>query len=121
MNIQKQFDLAQMQDSAGKASNLLKSLGNGTRLMILCHLSQGEMSVGALQAIIGITQSALSQHLARLRRDGLVDTRRESQTIYYSLASPEAARVIATLYEMYCAPQPQHPTAASANNNGETV
>ena len=110
-----------MQVSADKASRLLKSLGNGTRLMILCHLSQAEMSVGELQAMLGITQSALSQHLARLRSDGLVGTRRESQTIHYSLASPEAARVIATLYEMFCAPGAEAAKATPVKKDGETT
>lgn len=93
-----------MERAASKASALLRSLSNGTRLMILCHLSQGERSVGALQALLGIDQSPLSQHLARLRKDGLVETRREAQTIYYRIASDQAARVIETLYDMYCGP-----------------
>jgi len=96
--------MTDMQRAASKASALLRSLGNGTRLMILCHLAQGERSVGALQTLLGIEQSPLSQHLARLRKDGLVETRRESQTIYYRIASDDAARVIATLYDMYCGP-----------------
>jgi DNA-binding transcriptional ArsR family regulator len=73
-------------------------------LLVLCNLANGEKSVGQLQSIIGLSQSALSQHLARLRQDGLVQTRRESQTIYYSLSSDEASRVIAVLYELYCSP-----------------
>jgi DNA-binding transcriptional ArsR family regulator len=104
MNIQTTIDFAEMERSAAKASALLRSLGNGTRLMILCHLSQGERSVGALQALLGIDQSPLSQHLARLRKDGLVATRREAQTIYYRIASDKAGRVIETLYDMYCGP-----------------
>lgn len=91
-----------MERAADKASRLLRSLGNGTRFMILCHLVQGERSVGALQAALGIDQSPLSQHLARLRKDGLVATRREAQTIYYRIASDEATRLIETLYGMYC-------------------
>jgi DNA-binding transcriptional ArsR family regulator len=97
-------DIADMARAAGRASGLLRSLGNGTRLMILCHLSQGEKTVGALQALLGVGQSALSQHLARLRKDGLVRTRREAQTIHYAIASDDAARVIATLYDIYCGP-----------------
>jgi len=96
--------MTDMQRAASKASALLRSLGNGTRLMILCHLAQGERSVGALQTLLGIEQSPLSQHLARLRKDGLVETRREAQTIYYRIASADAARVIETLYDMYCGP-----------------
>jgi ArsR family transcriptional regulator, virulence genes transcriptional regulator len=99
MNIQK------MQVSARNASDLLKALGNEHRLMILCQLADGEKSVGELVTLIGIAQSPLSQHLARLRRDGLVDTRREAQTIFYSVASAEARQLIGLLYEMFCAQQ----------------
>ena len=116
MNIQKAFDIQEMQVAAAKASTLLKSLGNGVRLMILCHLSQGELSVGALQERIGIAQSALSQHLARLRRDGLVATRRDAQTIYYALDSGEAAKVIETLYGIYCAPGAPEAAPGHTNN-----
>ena len=104
MNIKSSIDLTDIEQAAERASRLLRSLGNGTRLMILCHLVQGERSVGALQALLGIEQSPLSQHLARLRKDGLVATRREAQTIYYRIASDQAARVIETLYDMYCGP-----------------
>lgn len=96
------MNLEQMQSAAQKASDLLKALSNESRLLVLCHLADGEKSVGELQSLIGLRQSALSQHLARLRREGLVQTRRESQTIYYSLAGDEASRVISVLYEMYC-------------------
>lgn len=100
------LDLAAMRHSARRASDLMKALSNENRLLILCQLSQGERSVGELQAIIGLAQSALSQHLARLRHDDLVQTRRQSQTIYYSLKGEEARQVIAVLYRMYCAPLP---------------
>lgn len=99
MNIQK------MQQSARNASDLLKALGNEHRLMILCQLADGEKSVGELVTLIGIAQSPLSQHLARLRRDGLVETRREAQTIFYSVASAEARQLIGLLYDMFCAQQ----------------
>jgi DNA-binding transcriptional ArsR family regulator len=89
---------------AGKAEGFLKALANRHRLMILCELHKGEQSVGVLHEAIGLSQSALSQHLARLREDELVKTRRESQTIYYSLASKEANQVIALLYDLFCAP-----------------
>lgn len=88
--------------SARRASALLKTMGNAHRLMILCQLVLGERSVGELERIVGLSQSALSQHLARLRRDGLVKTRRSAQTIYYSLAGREAVTVLATLCELYC-------------------
>ena len=98
------IDLELLKDSARKASDLLKALSNESRLLVLCNLTTGEKSVGQLQRQVGLSQSALSQHLARLREDGLVRTRRESQTIYYSLAGEAASRVIAVLYELYCAP-----------------
>lgn len=100
----RQLDLEHMHDSAGKACALLKAMASEPRLMILCQLADGEMSVGALQDVIGLSQSALSQHLAVLRGKQLVSTRREGQQIYYSLASGEAAAVIRTLYQQYCAP-----------------
>lgn len=93
-----------MRAQACSAAAFLKNLANDRRLMILCVLLQGERSVGELEEIIDLSQSALSQHLARLRRDHLVKTRRESQTIYYSLADPAVKKVIGTLYEIYCGP-----------------
>ena len=94
--------LERFQVSAGDAAGLLKALSNENRLMILCQLQQGEQSVWGLQPMLGLSQSALSQHLARLREDGLVQTRREAQTIHYRLAGDEVTRVIATLYAIYC-------------------
>ncbi len=88
---------------AAQAENFLKALANRHRLMILCELLKGETGVSALQKAIGLTQSSLSQHLARLREDELVTTRRESQAIYYSLANANVSRAIALLYEMFCA------------------
>jgi len=93
-----------LKSHATEASRLMKALANPHRLMILCELHKGERSVGALERAIGLRQSPLSQHLAKLRRDGLVKTRRESQTIFYALASPKVAKVIALLYRLYCAP-----------------
>ena len=77
-------------------------LANRYRLMLLCEMHKGEKSVTALQQVVGLSQSAVSQHLARLRDEGLVNTRRDAQTIYYALASENAARIIATLYDIYC-------------------
>lgn len=94
--------LETIQENARRASTLLKAMSNQHRLMILCQLVPGEKCVGELEDIIGLSQSALSQHLARLRRDGLVKTRREAQTIYYSLNGEEASSVIETLYSIYC-------------------
>jgi ArsR family transcriptional regulator, virulence genes transcriptional regulator len=99
------FDLAALEESAGRAAALLRLLGNEKRLMVLCQLADGELSVGALQARIGLSQSALSQHLAMLREQGVVATRRESQTIHYRIADPAALRVIQTLAELFCPPQ----------------
>jgi len=97
---------------ARPAARLLKALANERRLLILCHLGQGEACVGQLAAAVGLSQSALSQHLAKLRADGLVTTRRRAQTIFYSLASAEAAAVIDVLTRLYCgrpaAAEPQH-------------
>ncbi len=89
---------------AGAAERFLKALANRHRLLILCELHQGERSVGALQSTTGLSQSALSQHLARLREDKLVTTRRSAQTIYYSLTSEAVTKIIALLYEFYCSP-----------------
>lgn len=91
-----------MREHAGDAAGLMKALGNESRLMILCSLADRERSVGDLNEIIPLSQSALSQQLARLREQGLVNTRRESQTIYYSLADGPADRVIHLLYDLYC-------------------
>ncbi len=97
-----------LRENAQKASELLKAMSNEKRLMILCHLANGEKAVGEMETLVGLSQSALSQHLARLRRDGLVKTRRASQTIYYSLAGGEAQAVMETLYGIYCcAPKAQ--------------
>ena len=98
------IDLAQMHRSAKSATKLLKALSNETRLIVLCQLVDGEKSVGELMSLVGIGQSALSQHLARLREDGLVRTRREAQTIYYALEGDEARRVLELLYAIYCQP-----------------
>ncbi|WP_207063169.1 metalloregulator ArsR/SmtB family transcription factor [Motiliproteus sp. SC1-56] len=91
-----------MRENASQAAQLLKALANENRLLILCHLDGKELSVTELNQHLDLSQSALSQHLAVLRRDGLVKTRRESQTIFYSLAGDSASRVINTLHQMYC-------------------
>lgn len=96
--------VAELQDKAVDAANLLKSMSNESRLLILCNLAEGEKSVGELQELVELSQSALSQHLAVLRRDGLVTTRRSAQSIFYSLASEPAKAIMATLYAYFCAP-----------------
>ncbi|MBX7539675.1 metalloregulator ArsR/SmtB family transcription factor [Qipengyuania sp. GH29] len=92
-----------MRANAARATALLKSMANESRLMILCHLSQGEMSVGELSEHLALSQSALSQHLSLLRREHLVKTRRNSQYVYYSLDSEEVKAVMGTLYDQFCA------------------
>ena len=99
------MNLELLKSKAGAAEAMLKAVANRNRLVILCELLKGERSVGALQTAIGLSQSALSQHLARLREDELVATRRESQTIYYSLSSEPVTRLIGLLYDLYCAPR----------------
>ncbi len=99
------IDLDQMAQSAGRASALMKTLGHKDRLMILCQLADGEKSVGQIADLLEISQSPLSQHLSRMRKEGLVETRREAQTIYYSLKSGEASRIVEVLYELFCAPE----------------
>ena len=94
------MNLGVMQEHAPNASRILKAMANERRLMILCHLSEGEHSVGELEKLLGISQSALSQHLARLRNDGLVSPRRSAQNIYYSLYGNTARSIIQSLQEL---------------------
>lgn len=97
---------ALMPAAADEASELLKSLANRHRLLILCQLIEGERSVGELAAFLGARDSTVSQHLALLRKDGLVETRRVGQSIFYSIASEPARRVLHALFAIYCAPAP---------------
>lgn len=92
--------LPQFEASAAEAARLLKALANEKRLLILCQIGDGERSVGSLQ--VGLSQSALSQHLALLREEGLVSTRREAQTIFYRIANPAVLKLIAALSDIYC-------------------
>lgn len=94
--------MAEMLGYAQEAASLLKSMGNEYRLLVLCSLVGGERSVGELNNMMPLSQSALSQHLASLRKAGLVGTRREAQTIYYSLQGKEAIKVIEVLQSIYC-------------------
>lgn len=96
------FDLQEMQAAAIRACALLKVLGNPDRLLLLCQLTQGEYCVSELEAALGIVQPTLSQQLAVLREEKLVDTRREGKQIYYSLASAEAKAVLQVLYQQFC-------------------
>ena len=94
----------EMKAHASDAAQLMKALGNEQRLLILCNLLEGPMTVGELNARVALSQSALSQHLALLREGGLVETRREAQSIRYSLPAGPVTRVLTLLQEMYCAP-----------------
>lgn len=99
-------DLSAMQARTSDATRLLKALGNSQRLRVLCLLLAQEMSVGQInEELQDLSQSALSQHLAKLRQEGLVQTRREAQTIWYRLEPGPAQSIIATLYGIYCAPK----------------
>lgn len=99
------FDLRLFEESAGRAATLLRLLANEKRLMILCQLADGEMAVGEIQSHVSLSQSALSQHLALLRTEGIVATRREGQAVFYRLDDPAAMRVIETLAELFCSPE----------------
>ena len=99
-------------EGAAKAAQWLRALANEHRLLVLCLLLEvGEMSVGELQARIALSQSALSQHLARMREEGLIAFRREAQTLYYRIEHPEVARLMATLKTLFCPDKPPEETA----------
>ena len=95
--------MAEFERKASEAASLLKLLANENRLLILCRLVKArEVSVSELADAVGLSQSALSQHLAKMREEGLVDTRREAQTVYYRIANPDAARLLSLLKNIYC-------------------
>lgn len=96
-------------DGASQAAEFLKALANENRLLILCHLSEGELSVSDLEQMLGLRQPTLSQQLARLRADGLVDTRRDGKTVYYSLASEEVGQLLELMYGLFCSPEAKNP------------
>ena len=95
---------SEMANSAASAAAYLKTLAHEGRLMILCHLGSGEKSVGELESLLDIRQAAVSQMLARLREEGLVNTRRDGKTVYYSLADENTYEVISLLYRLFCGP-----------------
>ncbi len=99
----------EMAHSAAQAAAYLKTLAHEGRLMILCHLGSGEKSVGELEELLEIRQAAVSQMLARLREEGLVSTRRDGKTIYYSLADSSTYEVISLLYRLFCGPKGVQP------------
>jgi len=96
----------EMKAHASDAARLMKALGNEQRLLILCNLLEGPMSVGELNARVALSQSALSQHLALLREGGLVETRRDARSIHYSLPAGPVMRVMAVLQDIYCSTEP---------------
>jgi DNA-binding transcriptional ArsR family regulator len=95
-----------MHEAADQASDLLKALASRHRLLILCHLAEGRCSVGELASVLALRDSTVSQHLALLRRDGLVIAEREGQTIWYSLASGPTRKILETLFSIYCPTEP---------------
>lgn len=97
-------DLVALEEKAEDASRLLTAMANPKRLLVLCNMLEGERSVGELADIAGLSSAALSQHLAKMRALSLVKTRRDGQTIYYSLASRDVRAVLETLYRLFCAP-----------------
>jgi DNA-binding transcriptional ArsR family regulator len=101
----KPADPVEMAQHAEQAAALLKALAHPARLLVLCRLLEGETSVGELQPLVGLSMSALSQHLAVLREMDLVSTRREAQSIYYSLVNGPALGVLDALYAAYCVPE----------------
>jgi DNA-binding transcriptional ArsR family regulator len=97
--------LAALEEKAAEAARLLRLLANENRLLLLCHLvAEGEMTVGALVEALSLSQPAVSQHLALLREDGLVATRKEAQAVFYRLADPKAAHLLGVLRDLYCPP-----------------
>lgn len=96
------FKQKEMKAQAGAAAGFLKNLANPNRLMILCLLSEGELCVSDIQSHLDISQTALSQHLARLREEGIVTYRRDHRTLYYSILSPHVAEIVGLVYNIYC-------------------
>jgi DNA-binding transcriptional ArsR family regulator len=112
-------DFTGMEGHAEEAARLLRSLGNPHRLMVLCALCAGEMSVGELNAVVPLSQSALSQHLAVLREERLVNTRRDGQTVFYSVPDSPALRILEVLHGTFCAaPAKKGPRAKSTSTKG---
>lgn len=97
------MNLQEMRKNSAKAAKLLKAIANERRLLILCYLLEGEMSVGEMNERLELSQSALSQHLALLRRNQLVKTRKEAQTVFYRIESDEVKAVMKVLHDLYCA------------------
>jgi len=101
------LDFSEMQQNAGKACGLLKAMANEARLMVLCRLIEGEKSVGELQEAVGLSQSAMSQHLAVLRDQNIVGTRRDGQSVYYRIVDESATELMETLHRQFCEGPPR--------------
>ena len=110
------IDAKTMSIAAAQASELLKSLANQHRLLIVCQLIEGERSVGELAGFLGIRDTTVSQHLALLRKDGILATRRDGQTIWYSIVSEPARQILEVLYRIYCSPHPLCRDEGSSDN-----
>ena len=105
------------EDQAAEAAGLLKAMSNSSRLLVLCHLASGtELSVNQIADRVGLGQSALSQHLAKLREEGLVATRKQAQTVFYRIADPRAERLLGLLQEIFC-PELGNETAGTRSND----
>ncbi len=102
MAVQPNIDISEMRANASQAAELLKAMSNENRLLILCYLGEQELSVSELNGFIDLSQSSLSQHLARLRNDGFVSTRRDKQTIYYRVSNPAVVKLITFLQSEFC-------------------
>ncbi len=117
----KRDDLSLLEEQAAEAASLLRSLSNESRLLVLCSLAEsGELAVGELVDRVGLSQSALSQHLAKLREEGLVATRKEAQRVYYRICDPRAQQVLALLHDIFCPDLgrgPVKPKQSEANND----
>lgn len=111
-------DLEILLQQARKASDLLKALSHESRLLILCLLVEGEKSVSELEDIMQMPQAAVSQHLARLRLDRLVHTRRDGRTMYYSIAGEEVSSIVDVLYELFCEPVRGHRPTGDPRHSG---
>jgi ArsR family transcriptional regulator, virulence genes transcriptional regulator len=105
------MNVRELETACGSATALLKAMSNPRRLMILCYLLDGERAAGELERLVGLRQSAMSQHLAKLRKEGLVRTRREGQSIFYALAAEEPREVLEVLYRLFCNPRRKRASA----------
>jgi DNA-binding transcriptional ArsR family regulator len=114
------LDVETLEENAERAATLLRSIGSKWRLLVLCQLVKGEKSVGQLENLIGLSQSALSQHLTVLRLNGLVKTRRSAQMIFYSLNGDEVSAILTTLYGLYCG-TPAREKRAAARATGRPI